>query len=148
MSIPSELYPGAPPAQRNPQLVQAPDLIGTSAISLAPGSAFTLIDGKQCPLDADTYMTYFGNSIDVTANQNFVTFQIRVNGTPYKAPFDRITSQIGQANLPTRFPVPFLLGRGVKVEVFGAVAAGAAGNTLLITQVGLLHTAPGVPPLV
>lgn len=147
MSIPSELYPGAPPAQRNPQLVQQPDLIGTSAISLPANSPFTLIDGKQGPLDADVYMTYFGNSIDVVANQSFVTFQIRVNGTPYKPPFDRITSQIGAANLPTRFPVPFLLGRGVKVEVFGAVAVGAAGNTLLVTQLGLLFTAPGVPPL-
>jgi hypothetical protein len=147
MSIPSNLLPAAAPVSRNPVLQQTPDLIGTTALTLAPASPFTKIDGKQAPLDADVYMTYFGNSIDVIANSNFVTFQIRVNGSPFKKPFDQITSQIGAANLPTHFPSPFLLGRGVLVEIFGSVAVGAAGNTVLSTQMGLLYTAPGKVPV-
>lgn len=125
---------------------QTPELIGTTAISLAAASAFTKIDGKQAPLDQDVYMTYFGNSIDNQANANFVTFQIRVNGSPFRPPFDRITSQIGAANLPTRFPTPFFLGKGVLVEIWGSVAAGAAGNTVLSAQMGLLFMSPGDQP--
>jgi hypothetical protein len=147
MSIPADLLPSTP-SRPSVLLTQQPDLIGTSAISLAPNSPFTKIDGKQCPLDADVYMTYFGNSIDVVSNQSFVTFQIRVNGTPFKSPFDRITAQIGAANLPTRFPAPFLLGRGVLVEIWGSVASGATGNTSLVTQLGLVYTAPGQVPLI
>lgn len=146
MSIPTDLLPSGPIPQRNPVLVQQPDIIGTTALSFAPGTGPTKIDGKQGPLDADVYMTYLGNSIDNQANANFVTFQIRVNGGPYKPPFNNITSQIGAANLPTRFPQPFFLGRGALVEIFGIVAAGAAGNTQLIVQMGLLYTAPGVAP--
>ena len=146
MSIPSTLLPTPPLVSANPTLQQTPDIIGTTALTVAPG-ANGKIDGKQCPLDADVYMTYFGNSIDVIANSNFATFQIRVNGAPFKKPFDQITSQIGAANLPTRFPVPFLLGRGVLVEIFGFMAAGAAGNTVMTTQMGLLYTAPGQRPL-
>jgi hypothetical protein len=146
MSIPSQLLPSGQPAQAPGYLTQQPDVIGTSAITLAAATSFTKIDGRQAPLEMDVYMTYFGNSIDVIANSSFVSFQIRVNGSPYKKPFDNITSQIGAANLPTRFPSPFLLGRGVLVEIFGSVAAGAAGNTILSTQMGLLYVRPGQFP--
>lgn len=141
-TLPLHLLPFAPVKK----FQQYPDLIGATAVTFAPGTGPTKIDGKQGPPDADVYMTYFGNSIDNLANANFCSFQIRVNGSPYKPPFDRITSQIGAANLPTKFAAPFLLGRGVNVEIFGTVTAGAAGNTQLIVQMGLLYTAPGVQP--
>lgn len=75
--------------------VQQPDVVGPFALSLAPGTATTVIASKKTPLDLDAYLVYYGNQIDVNTNQNFATFRIRINGSPLP-PFDNLTSQFGQ----------------------------------------------------
>lgn len=131
-------------------LVQVPDRIGTTSVSVVTGSGWNLIDSRRTPLDLDAYMTDFGNSIDVVGNSAFAKFQIRINGTPYTglSRTGTITSQIGAANLPTKFPVPFNLGRGVLIEIYGQILAGAPTTpTEMVAQLGLVYVKPGERPV-
>lgn len=125
--------------------VQQPDVVGPFALSLAPGTATTVIASKKTPLDLDAYLVYYGNQIDVNTNQNFATFRIRINGSPLP-PFDNLTSQFGQLTLPTRLPAPQLITRGALVELTGEMGAGAVGNTVMAAVAGLVYVTPGQLP--
>jgi len=126
--------------------VQRPDVIGPTTSGNVAAGGKTIIDSKRCPLDLDAFLIYFGNNIDVQANQAYAVFRIRVNGSPFVKPFDNITSQFGSIAQPTRFPSPYRIPRGALIELEGEMLAGAAGNTLMAATLGLVYVTPGTFP--
>lgn len=118
--------------------------IPTTSVSVAPGGR-QLIVSKQLPGELDIFLTDFGNSIDIVANSNFATFRVYVNGGPLPG-FDNITSQIAAANLPRHYKPPIGPIKASLIEVWGEMAAAAAGNTVMSAQLMLVGITPGQVP--
>src|SRR5437899_5496959 len=119
-----------------PKRFQFGDVIGPATATIAPGAS-AVIGSVKAPLEADVYLVYYGISIGQAGNQNFATFQIRVNGVVYRPD----TTQFGAINTPTKLPAPQKLGTGCLVELVGLMAAGAAGNTDMAAVAGLVYVA-------
>lgn len=122
------------------QLIPVP----TKSISLN-ASQRGLIISQQVPPGLDTFITDFGNSIDVQANANFVTFRVYANGSLIPG-FDNLTSQVASANAPRHYRPAIKIGDISLIEVYGEVAAGAAGATVLSAQITLASLTKGRTP--
>ena len=118
--------------------------IRTSSVSVAPG-ARQLIVARPLLGDLDSYLTDFGNSIDVLANSNFATFKVYVGGSPLPD-FDNLTSQIAPANQPRHYAPAIGPFKANLIEVYGEMAAGAAGNTVMSVQLSIVSVTPGAVP--
>lgn len=113
-----------------------------AAVSVAAGAAATIVstaEGETTGLDV--YLSAIGTGIDPVSNKDYATVRLRVNGQRFH-PFGAMTSQIGSTTLPQRLSPPVYLGRGVKVDLYGEMAAGATGNTSMAGTLELLLREP------
>ncbi len=112
------------------------------AVSVAPGAASVICTTDEGETTGrDVYLSAIGTGIDPVSNKDYATVRLRVNGQQ-KHPFGAMTSQIGSTTLPQRFNPPIFLGRGVKVDLYGEMAAGATGNTAMAGTLELLLRDP------
>jgi len=116
------------------------------AQTVAPGASAIIQRATQVEIgDADVYLDALGTAIDPVSNANFATIRLRVNGVPFY-PLEAVTSQIGTPSQFQKLPSPLYLGKGVSVEIFGEMDAGATGNTSMIAGFSLILTTPGERP--
>lgn len=108
------------------------DTQGVQSVAVAPGVRALLASVKLAG-ELVSYLTDFGNSIDVLANAPYATFRVYINGGPLPG-FALLTNQVAPATQPLHYFDPILLGGITLIEIYGEMAAGAAGNTLMAVQ--------------
>ena len=103
-----------------------------NAASVAPGGSAVLSSvSRERIREAAVYLRNLTTIIDPSTNAAFATMRLRVNGLPF-FPFQNLTSQQSAGSIPKQFDPPIYLGDDVEVDVFGEMAAGATGNTLMV----------------
>lgn len=114
-----------------------------NGVSVAPGGNAVLTSMSADRIRESTvYLKSLVTVIDPSTNSPFATMRVRVNGVPF-FPFNNLTSQQSAGTLPKTYDPPVLLGIDVTVEVFGEMAAGAIGNTLMVAGFDLLVVPKG-----
>ncbi len=117
-----------------------------NAVTVAPGaSAVILTTEDNETYGYDVYLRALGVDLSPTSNADFAVFRLRVNGKPVR-PFEAMTSRIAPSYDPARFVDPIYLGRGVKVDLFGEIAGGATGNSVMVGSFELALASPGESP--
>lgn len=113
-----------------------------TAVSVAAGAAATIVSTAEGETTGrDVYLAALGTGVDPVSNKDYATVRLLVNGNQCY-PFGGMTSQVGSTTLPQRYNPPILLGRGVKVSLYGEMAAGATGNTAMAGTLELLLKDP------
>lgn len=114
-----------------------------NGISVAPGgSAVLAVVSRDRTREASVYLQSLVTVIDPSTNANFATMRLRVNGSPF-FPFGNLTSQQSAGAIPKQYDPPMLLGTDCEVDVFGEMAAGAVGNTLMVAGFDLVVVPKG-----
>ena len=114
-----------------------------TGISVAPGGSgvITSISADRIK-ESTVYLQSLVTVIDPSTNAAFATMQLHVNGIPF-FPFGNLTSQQSAGSIPKAYDPPVLLGTDVEVAVFGSMAGGAVGNTLMVAGFDLLVVPKG-----
>lgn len=103
-----------------------------NAVTVAPGASAVLARVESGRIkEATVYLKSLVTVIDPSTNAAFATMRLRVNGIPF-FPFNSLSSQQSAGTIPKTYDPPVLLGTDVEVDVFGEMAAGAVGNTLMM----------------
>ena len=114
-----------------------------NGVSVAPGgSAVITVISRDRIREADVYLKSLVTVIDPSTNANFATMRLRVNGNPF-FPFGNLTSQQSAGAIPKQYDPPMLLGTDCEVDIFGEMAAGAIGNTLMVAGFDLVVVPKG-----
>ena len=115
-------------------------------IDLAPGTAGAVVTVNfDEAYGYDVYLAALGMDLAPNANEDFVTFQVRVNNQPFY-PFENMVTRLAPSADPRKFPYPFLCGRNCKVDVYGLVESTATGTTTLAASIELILVPHGVTP--
>ena len=103
-----------------------------NAVTVAPGGSAVLARVESGRIkEATVYLKSLVTVIDPASNAAFATMRLRVNGIPF-FPYNALASQQSAGTIPKTYDPPVLLGTDVEVEIFGEMAAGAVGNTLMM----------------
>jgi hypothetical protein len=114
-----------------------------NGVSVAPGgNAVITVVSRDRTREASVYLQSLVTVIDPSTNANFATMRLRINNTPF-FPFGNLTSQQSAGAIPKQYNPPILLGTDCEVDVFGEMAAGAVGNTLMVAGFDLLVVPKG-----
>jgi len=120
--------------------------VSTTSVSVVTAAGKTLLINQPLPGNLDSYLTDFGNSIDVVANSNFAVFYVEVDGSPVPG-FHPIRSQIAPANAPRHYYNPIPLGRRSRLQIYGEIEAGAPSTpTVMSAQITIEAVPPGTHP--
>lgn len=103
-----------------------------TGVSVAPGgnAVLTLVSRDRIR-EASVYLRSLTTIIDPSTNAAFATMRLRVNGLPF-FPFSNLSSAQSAGSIPKQYDPPIFLGTDVEVDVYGEMAAGATGNTLMV----------------
>jgi|CXWL01.1.fsa_nt_gi hypothetical protein len=114
-----------------------------NGISVAPGAnaVITLVSRDRIR-EADVYLKSLVTVIDPSTNANFATMRLRVNQQNF-FPFGNLTTQQSAGAIPKTYEPPLFLGTDCEVDVYGEMAAGAVGNTLMVAGFDLLVVPKG-----
>lgn len=114
-----------------------------NGVSVAPGASSIITTvSRDRVLEASVYLKSLVTVIDPSTNANFATMRLRINGAPF-FPFGNLTSQQSAGAIPKQYDPPMLLGTDCEVDVFGEMAAGAVGNTLMVAGFDLVVVPKG-----